>query len=109
LVDADGQWALADFGGVVEAHKPITEVTQQFAPQPQLKGKPALPQYDWHMLAMALAVELYPDTWREQLVVNEERGMYAPLHKLKAAIKVASCPALVELFGRIMGKCGESS
>lgn len=110
LVDAAGQWALADFGGVVTVGSPIKEVTQQFAPLPQLLGKPAKKQYDWHMLAVALAVELYPDTWREQLLENDAQcGMYAPMHKLEAAIQAASCPALVELFGRILGKCYEST
>lgn len=108
LVDMDGQWALADFGGVVQAGEPIEEITQQFAPLPKLLGKPAHPQYDWHMLAVALAVELCQDTWHEQLVENDKtHGMYAPLHRLEAVIQAASCPALVELFGRILGKCTE--
>ncbi len=50
------------------AGSPIKEVTQQFAPKAHLQGKPAKIQYDWHMLAVALAVKLYPDTWQEQLL-----------------------------------------
>jgi hypothetical protein len=106
-VDSEGRWALADFGGVVVAGSPIKEVTQQFAPKAHLQGKPAKTQYDWHMLAVALAVELYPDTWQEQLLVNEAHGMYAPINKLRDAVQNASCPALVDLFKRILQKAAD--
>lgn len=62
-MDMGGQWALADFGGVVPVGSAIKEVTQQFAPLPKLRGTPAKKEYDRHMLAVALAVELHPDTW----------------------------------------------
>ncbi len=49
------------------AGSPIKEVTQQFAPKAHLQGKPAKTQYVWHMLAVALAVKLYPDTWQSRM------------------------------------------
>ncbi len=107
FVDMDGQWALGDFGAVVPAGCRIKEVTQQFAPVAQLSGKLAKTQYDWHMLAVALAVELHPDTWKDELVVCGMDGMLAPLSKLKAAIETATYPALVEIFERILARAAE--
>ena len=102
----DGAWWLSDFGATVRVGDPIGELTQQFAPLPKLKGKPARPQYDWHMLAVALAVGLYPDTWREVLLANEQQGTYAPIDRLRAAIQSATtCTELKTLFERILGKC----
>mmetsp|Transcript_31602 Transcript_31602/g.94214 ORF Transcript_31602/g.94214 Transcript_31602/m.94214 type:complete len:263 (-) Transcript_31602:91-879(-) len=107
LVDMSGQWALCDFGAVVRAGCHVKEVTQMFAPVAQLIGKPAKKQYDWHMLAVALAVWLHPDTWKDQLVVCSVDGMLAPLFKLEAAIETATDPELHELFKRILARAAK--
>ncbi|KAG2424483.1 hypothetical protein HXX76_014535 [Chlamydomonas incerta] len=87
FVDPKGRWWLGDFGSAVRKGSPVTSTTTWFAPR-KLLGLPAEPQYDWHMLAVALVVECNRKSWKELLV---EDGC-SPAKNLIAAVK--------ELHGR---------
>ncbi|DBA94264.1 TPA: hypothetical protein ACH3X1_001881 [Trebouxia sp. C0004] len=85
LVGSDGNWWLGDFGSAVKSSEPILSTTELFNPQNFLLGTPALPKYDWYMLAAALMKEVLKhkgeDAWKDALIENE----CTPQHKLLAA------------------------
>ncbi|GIL71846.1 hypothetical protein Vretimale_670 [Volvox reticuliferus] len=87
FVDAEGRWWLGDFGSAVRKGSLVTSTTACFAPRKVL-DLPAEPQYDWHMLAVALVCEMNRKNWKELLV---EDGC-SPSKNLIAAVK--------ELHGR---------
>ncbi|GIL77537.1 hypothetical protein Vretimale_2937 [Volvox reticuliferus] len=87
FVDMEGRWWLGDFGSTVRKGSPVTSTTTWFAPRKVL-DLPAEPQYDWHMLAVALVCEMNRKSWKELLV---EDGC-SPSKNLIAAVK--------ELHGR---------
>lgn len=58
IVGSDGNWWLGDFGSAVKSSEPILSTTELFNPQKLLLGTPALPKYDWYMLAAALIKEV---------------------------------------------------
>ena len=58
FVSSNGNWWLGDFGSAVKTCEPITSTTELFNPQRFLRVTPALPAYDWYMLAVALTKEV---------------------------------------------------
>ncbi len=85
FVGSDGNWWLGDFGSAVKTSEPITSTTELFNPQKFLLGTPALPKYDWYMLAAALIKEVLKhkgeDAWKDALIEDE----CTPQHKLLAS------------------------
>ena len=76
---------MEDSGSTVQISEPILSTTELFNPKKILLGTPALPKYDWYMLAAALIKEVLrhkgEDAWKDALIENE----CTPQHKLLAA------------------------
>ncbi len=60
-----GVWpnSMEDFGSTVKISEPILSTTQLFNPSGFLFGTPAMPKYDWHVLAADLVKELFEHTF----------------------------------------------
>ena len=65
-----GNWWLGDFGSAVSVGQPVVSTTAWFSSE-NLIGKPAHPQHDWYMLAVALVCELHKDDWQSVLNLPE--------------------------------------
>ncbi|KAG2428097.1 hypothetical protein HYH02_014445 [Chlamydomonas schloesseri] len=105
FVDADGRWWLGDFGSAVRAGLPVKSTTTWFAPS-KLQGLPAQPQYDWHMLAVALVCEVNRTNWKDLLI----EGGCTPAHKLTAAVTELhgrnDCKALAAYLDELLLRAG---
>ncbi|KAG2430238.1 hypothetical protein HXX76_010336 [Chlamydomonas incerta] len=105
FVDSEGRWRLGDFGSAVPIDSPVTSTTTWFAPG-RLLGCPAKPQYDWHMLAVALVCEVNRNNWKQLLV----EGSYSPAHKLIAAVEELhgreGCDELALFLNGLLQKAG---
>jgi hypothetical protein len=69
FVDSHGQWLLGDFGSAVNAGDFIT-YKLELTP----KETPAEYVHDCFMLAVALAVEVSKESWKELLIEKKKRA-----------------------------------
>eukprot|EP00198_Chlamydomonas_reinhardtii_P009986 XP_001699323.1 predicted protein [Chlamydomonas reinhardtii] len=97
FVDAAGRWWLGDFGSAVPKGSAITSTTRWFAPPAAAKAAAtAVPEYDWHMLAVALVIEVLRRVglghkWQEMLVEGSctpRANILATLEHLRQHSKV---------------------
>lgn len=99
FVNADGRWFLGDFGSATPHDMPVLSYTRCFHKH-DLMGEPAAEQYDWYMLAVALAVEVCKESWREKLLdAQTQRPVDRALVSVAAAVDE---PELQKLLISIM-------
>ena len=67
FLDMAGNWWLGDLGSAVEVGAAVQSTTVWFS-QENLTEQPAKTNYDWYMLAVALAAEVHKANWREKLL-----------------------------------------
>ncbi|KAG2501151.1 hypothetical protein HYH03_000966 [Edaphochlamys debaryana] len=105
FVDADGRWWLGDLGSAVPAGAPVTSTTTRFAPG-NVIGLAAKPEYDWHMLAVALVCEVNRPHWKELLI----EGGCTPAAKLIAAVEGLhrrdDCKDLAVFLDELLSRAG---
>ena len=93
---------MGDFGSAEKGSELITSTTELFNPQTFLLGTPALPKYDWYMLAAALIKEVLKhkgeDAWKDALIENE----CTPQHKLLAASGHVKHPQLQSALQKML-------
>ena len=101
FVDMDGHWWLGDLGSAVAVGRSVVSTTEWFS-QERLMGKPAKPEYDWYMLAVALVAELHKRDWKDRLI----EGGHTPRGQLVAAAYETKTEALEELLRKILLRAG---
>ncbi|KAG2436525.1 hypothetical protein HYH02_011463 [Chlamydomonas schloesseri] len=89
FIDAAGRWWLGDFGSAVRTGSAIMSTTRWFAPPAATIKAAAVPQFDWHMLAVAMVIEALRSVglgnkWQEMLI----DGGCTPRENILAALKV---------------------
>ena len=109
FADNDGNWWLGDFGSTIRKSEPILSTTQLFNPSRFLLGTPALPKYDWHMLAAALIKEVLKhtseDAWKDALI-EDGTPSCTPQHKLLSACCHVKHPHLRSTLQKML-RCAE--
>ena len=98
----DGLWWLGDMGSAVPVGQAVGSTTEWFSKE-KVTGKPAKPEYDWYMLAVALVAELHKANWKAKLL----EGGHTPATKLMAAALEAETRALLDLLKGILQRAGE--
>lgn len=102
FVNNDGDWWLGDFGSTIKTSEPILSTTQLFNPSRSLLGTPAMPQYDWDMLAVALIKEFSKhtseDAWKAALIADG----CTPQHKLMPASRHVKHPELQSMLQKLL-------
>ena len=97
FLDMAGNWWLGDLGSAVEVGAAVQSTTVWFS-QENLTEQPAKTNYDWYMLAVALAAEVHKANWREKLL---EDG-HSPAAKVIAAVQEVQEKSLLDVLQVIL-------